>query len=69
VQFPRIIQAEQSALPAAAGREFRQHRGQVSPRALYPAGGFQFREEANDHALSLPSTAQERKTPMQERSF
>jgi hypothetical protein len=69
VQFPRIIQAEQSALPPAAGGEFRQHRGQVSPHTLDAAGGVQFRKEANDHALSLPSTAQERKTPMQERSF
>jgi hypothetical protein len=62
MEFSRIIQAEQAAIHAAAGREFRQHRRQVPPCALHAAGRIQLWEEANKHALSLPSAAPERKT-------
>jgi hypothetical protein len=57
VQPRRIIQAEQAAVQAPAGGEFRQHRRQVAACSLYPAGSVQFREEANDHGPSLPSAA------------
>jgi hypothetical protein len=62
VEFSRIVQAEQAAIHATAGRKFRQHRRQVAPCALHSARRIQFWEEANDHALSLPSAAPERKT-------
>ena len=57
VQLRRIVQAEQPALHAAAGGEFTHHRRQVAAHALHSAGCIQFREEADEHALSLPTAA------------
>ena len=60
MKLARIIQAEETTLPPAARSKFRQHCRQVAPHTLYPAGAVQFGEEANNHALSLPSAAPER---------
>ena len=60
MKLARVIQAEEATLPPAARGKFRQHSRKMAPHALYPAGAVQFWEEANDHALSLPSAAPER---------
>src|SRR5437588_7262797 len=62
VQLRRIIQTEQEAGHATAGGEFGEHRRQVAARTLHPAGCVQFGKEANEHAESLPSTANDGKS-------
>ncbi|PYU40151.1 MAG: hypothetical protein DMG54_24510, partial [Acidobacteria bacterium] len=49
--------AEQAAIHASAGGEFREHGRQVAAGPLYPAGGVQFGKETNEHAESLTSAA------------
>ena len=62
VQLRRIIQAEKAAIHAAAGGEFREHGRQVAAGPLHPAGCVQLGKEANEHAQSLPSTANDGKS-------
>ncbi len=57
VQLRRVIQADQAAIHAVAGGEFREHRRQVAAHPLHPAGCVQFWKEANEHAQSLPTGA------------
>ncbi len=61
VELGRVIQGEDAALHVAAGREFREDGRQMAADALDSAGGFEFGEETDDHAPSLPSAAPERK--------
>jgi hypothetical protein len=61
MKFRRVIQAEQAAFHVSAGGELGDHRSQVTPGALDSAGGFEFGEEANNHAQSLPTAAPEGK--------
>src|SRR5215472_8342961 len=57
VQFSGIIQAEQAAVPPAAGSKFGQHRRKMTPHALHAPGCIQFWKQPYDHALSLPTAA------------
>jgi hypothetical protein len=61
MELRRIIQTEQAALHRAAGGEFGEHRGKMTAGALDAAGRVQFRKYADEHWLSLPSAATERK--------
>jgi hypothetical protein len=57
VQLGRIVQADQPAFHPPAGRKFAHHCRHMAARALHPAGCIQFREESDEHALSLPRAA------------
>jgi hypothetical protein len=61
MKLRRIVQAKQPALHAAAGGEIRHHRGKMTAYSLDSSGGLEFREEADDHAQSLPTAAPEGK--------
>jgi len=61
MQLSRIIQRKKTALHPPAVRELFHYRRNVPPSALHTSGGVEFRKEANEHALSLPSTTTERK--------
>ena len=61
MQLRGVIQAEQAAFHAAARGEFRHHRRQMAARSLDSPGRFQFREETDNHAQSLPTAAAEGK--------
>jgi hypothetical protein len=61
MEFRRVIQAEKAAFHGAAGGKFREHSGDVAACALNPARRVEFRKYADEHWVSLPSTAQERK--------
>jgi hypothetical protein len=61
MQPRRIIQAKQPAIHTAAFGELRHYRRYMTASALNSSSGFQFREEADDHAQSLPTAAPEGK--------
>src|SRR5262249_21664928 len=57
VKLGRIVQAEEPALHFSVVCEFSKDCGEMPSGALYAAGCVQLREEANQHARSLPSAA------------
>ncbi len=61
MKLRRIVEAEEPALHRAAVRIFGEHRGDVPAGALYAAGSVEFRKYADEHWVSLPSAAMERK--------
>ena len=61
VKFRRVIEAEETAFHGTAGGKLREDGGDVTAGALNAAGGVQFRKYADEHWLSLPSAAMERK--------
>ena len=61
MQLGRIVQTEQATIHAAAGRKFGEYRRQMASGALHTPRCVKFRKEANEHALSLPSTANDGK--------
>ena len=61
VKFRRVIKAEEAAFHGTAGGKLRKYGCDVAAGALNTARGVQFRKYADEHWLSLPSTAMERK--------
>ncbi len=61
MKLRRIVQTEQPAFHAAAGGEIRHHRSKMTAYSLDSPGGFEFREETDNHAQSLPTAAAEGK--------
>ena len=61
VKFRRVIEAEESAFHGTAGGKLRKHGCDVAAGALNAAGRGQFRKYADEHWVSLPSAAMERK--------
>jgi hypothetical protein len=57
VELGRIVQADQPAFHSPGGRKFAHHCRHMAARALHPPGRIQFREESDEHALSLPRAA------------
>ena len=61
MKFGRIVEREETRVEATAGGELLHDGGDVATGALHAAGGVEFREQANEHGVSLPSAVQERK--------
>jgi hypothetical protein len=61
VKFRRVIEAEETAFHGTAGGKLGEHGRNVAAGALNTAGRVQFRKYADEHWLSLPSAAMERK--------
>jgi hypothetical protein len=66
VKFRRVIEAEETAFHGAAGGKLREDGGDVAAGALNAAWGVQFRKYADEHWVSLPSAAMERKRESRE---
>jgi len=65
VKFRRVIEAEEAAFHGTAGGKLRKDGCDVATGALNTAWRVQFRKYADEHWLSLPSTAMERKREYQ----
>ena len=61
MKFGRIVEREETRVEATAGGELLHDGGDVAAGALHAAGGVEFRKQANEHGVSLPSAVQERK--------
>ena len=61
VKFRGVIEAEETAFHGTAGGKLREDRCDVTAGALNAAWRIQFRKYADEHWVSLPSTAMERK--------
>jgi hypothetical protein len=61
VKFGRVIEAEKTAFHGTAGGKLRKDSCNVTTGALNTAWRVQFRKYADEHWLSLPSAAMERK--------
>jgi acid stress-induced BolA-like protein IbaG/YrbA len=61
VELARIIERQKAAFQSTAVSELFHHRSDVAAGALHAACGIEFGKEADEHALSLPSTTPERK--------
>jgi hypothetical protein len=61
MKFGRVIEAEKTAFHGTAGGKFRKDSCDVTAGALDTAWRVQFRKYADEHWLSLPSAAMERK--------
>lgn len=61
MELGRIVEREEATIEAAAGGEFFHDRGDVAAGALHAAGSVEFRKEADEHGVSLPSAGTERK--------
>jgi hypothetical protein len=61
VKFRRVIEAEETAFHGTAGGKLRKYGCDVAAGALNAAWSVKFRKYADEHWVSLPSAAQERK--------
>ena len=61
VKFRRVIEAEETAFHGTAGGKLREDGCDVAAGALNAAWRIQFRKYADEHWVSLPSAAMERK--------
>jgi hypothetical protein len=61
VKFRRVIEAEETAFHGTAGGKLRKDGCDMTTGALNTAWGVQFRKYSDEHWLSLPSAAMERK--------
>jgi hypothetical protein len=61
VKFRRVIEAEEAAFHGSAGGKLREYGCDMATGALNTTRGVQFRKYADEHWLSLPSAAMERK--------
>ena len=64
MQLRTVVQGQQPAVHAAAGREFRHHCSEMPPCALYSPVCVEFGKQTDDHAPSLPSAAPEGKAAL-----
>jgi len=53
VEFLRVVQAEHAVFHLPGGGKFAKHERHVAPGSLDTAGRVEFREESDDHAVSL----------------
>ena len=61
VKFRRVIEAEETAFHGTAGGKLRKYCCDVAAGTLNAAWGVQFRKYTDEHWVSLPSAAMERK--------
>ncbi len=69
MQLGRVVQAQQPALHLAALGELGDHRSQMPPCSLDPAGWLELGKESNNHAPSLPTAESEGKARFTARRY